>query len=160
MNSARSQQLRADVLTKLRLPTDDHTEKLVEALRKFLGSRATREELRKSKPDRRQRLAQEFLHSQTTSGFTQKRHFWSTSGNTVSDSQIVKDLADFMFLDVGKIPRHIPEDSELAMAATTNTAESSQSTQQDSLQVELEAGTKAAEAQMERESLNSILQHH
>jgi hypothetical protein len=157
MNPARSQQLRANELTKLRLPTDDRTEELVVSLRNFLKPRVTRDALRKSKPEKRQNLAQEFLHSQTTSGFTQKRHFWPTSGNTINNSSIVKHLADFMFLDVDKIPRHLTEHSEVANAATTITAESSQSTQQDSLQMEYEA---AAKAEMERESLNSVLQHH
>lgn len=156
---ARPQQRRTEALAKLGLPTSDRAEELAISLRTFLydESHYQKEALRKSKPEKRERLAKNFLDSRVPGGVvTQKSRFWPASGKTI-DPDIIKCLADLIFLDVDKVPRRPPEDSN--PAATGSTAGSSQGMQQE-LDEELKKAAEAAAVEMESESLISSLRHH
>jgi hypothetical protein len=106
MSPEKVSELRALALGNLQLPSSDVTEDLVDSLRTFLmKTDRTKAVIEKTKPDKRISIAKEFLHSEHSTGPINKRYFWPPKRTTPSEPEIWKELADFMWLDVGKVPR-------------------------------------------------------
>ena len=110
MNLSRAGKLGALALSNLRLPNTDITEDLVDSFRTYLAETDnTKDVVLNSKPKKRISIVRDFLNSDHSSGKRNKRHFWPAGQSTVTEPAIIRELADFMCLDVGKIPRHSSE---------------------------------------------------
>jgi hypothetical protein len=110
MNHSQAGRLRALALSNLELPSTDVTEDLVDSFRTYLAETDnTKDIVLKSNPKKRISIVRDFLNSDHSSGKSNRRHFWPAKQSTITEPGIIGQLADFMCLDFGKIPRHTSE---------------------------------------------------
>lgn len=110
MNQSRASKLRALALSNLKLPSTDVAEDLVDAFRIYLAETDnTKDIVLKSDLKKRISIVKDFLNSDHSSGKLNKRHFWPSRQSTITEPAIIEELANFMWLDLGKIPRHTSE---------------------------------------------------